>query len=205
MTKLDFRKTEPAFFCAPAGTFAEVDLPPRRYLMIDGQGDPNTVPAYKQALEALFTTAYALKFASKKQLNTDYVVPPPESLWWAEGDGSIMRVPKDAWQWTTMIMVPDFIPEEMVPPAQVQASAKKKLPALEKLHLSTLSENHAVQTLFIGSYLDGGPVLQEMHTVYMPAHKLRCAGRHHEIYLSDPRRTAPEKCRTLLRQPVMQA
>ena len=176
-----------------------------RFLMIDGRGDPNTAPAYKTTIEALFSVAYTLKFMSKNDLGRDYVVPPLEGLWWAKNMRSFtVERDKSQWLWTMMIMVPDWIPPEMVVQAQTAAGKKKELPALPKMRCECYEEGLCVQIMHIGPYDEEGPTLQRMHTEFMPAQNLTFNGKHHEIYLSDVRRVAPEKLKTVLRQPVRQ-
>ena len=180
-----------------------MDVPDLRYLMIDGHGDPNTSPAFTEAVEALYPVAYKLKFASKRDLGRDYVVPPLEGLWWAEDMDSFTTArDKSQWDWTLMLMVPDWIDQTMFTAAVEQAGAKHRPARLDDIRLETLSEGRCVQTLHIGSFDDEADVLARLHHEFIPATGLRMAGKHHEIYLSDFRKVAPEKQRTILRQPV---
>lgn len=200
MVKVDLKKTLP-WYAAARGTFAVVDVPPLRYLMIDGQGDPNTAADYADAIRTLFAVAYALKFASKRQLDRDYVVPPLETLWWADDMTSFTsRRDKSSWSWTALSLVPDWLHDHHVEAAREAAGAKA--PALELLRVATLDEGRCVQTLHVGSYDDEASVLEELHERFIPDNGWRMTGRHHEIYLSDARRTEPSKLRTILRQPV---
>ncbi len=176
-----------------------------RFAMIDGHGDPNTAQAYKDAVEALYAVAYKVKFASKHELDRDYVVPPLEGLWWAEDVGVFTERDKSAWDWTMMIMQPDWIIQDMVTEAVRQVADSKDLPALPLLRLETYHEGLSVQILHIGSYDDEGPTIARLHNEFLPQNGYVEAGKHHEIYLSDPRRTAPEKLKTVLRQPVEKA
>lgn len=188
---------------AKRGEFRIVEVPARRYLMIDGHGDPNTSPAYTEALEALYPVAYTLKFASKRTLDRDYVVPPLEGLWTADDlDAFTTARDKSRWDWTMMILVPDWIGADLVDAAVAQVAAKKRPARLDDVRLQSLHEGRCVQTLHVGSFDDEGPVLDRMHHEFIPSQGLRMTGTHHEIYLSDPRRAAPEKLRTILRQPV---
>jgi hypothetical protein len=172
-----------------------------QFLMIDGHGDPNTAPEYAEALEALYAAAYKTKFLSKAG-GQDYVVPPLEGLWWA-ADMAVFTssLDKSAWDWTMMIMQPDWISAEVFAQA-VEQVAEKNLPALSKLRLQDYDEGLVVQTLHIGSYDDEGPVLHRMHHEFIPDNGYQPRGKHHEIYLSDPRRVAAAKLKTVLRQPV---
>ena len=193
--KTDFKKTLDAYR-AQRGRFRLVDVPDLRYLMVDGHGDPNTAPAFTAAVEALYPVAYTVKFASKRELGRDYVVPPLEGLWWADDlDSFTTARDKSRWDWTLMLMVPDWVDEAMVTAAVERAGT-------ERVRLETLSEGRCVQTLHVGSFDDEAGVLAELHHEFIPGQGLRMTGRHHEIYLSDFRRVAPAKRRTILRQPV---
>ncbi len=190
---------------ARRGEVRLVEVPPMRYLMVDGHGDPNTAPAYTEALEALYPVAYTLKFASKR-LDRDYVVPPLEGLWWAR-DMAAFTVARDksAWDWTMMLMTPPWLTADDVAAARDAVAAKKPGVHSERVRTDVLDEGLCVQTLHVGSFDDEGPVLADLHDRFIPENGLVPIGRHHEIYLSDPRRTAPEKLRTVLRQPVARA
>lgn len=200
--KVDLKRSIPSY-SARRGQFEIVTIPPLRYLMIDGHGDPNTSDAYTGALQTLYPVAYALKFLSKRELDRDYTVPPLEAQWWAD-DLSAFTTARDKsrWSWTLLSLVPDWIDEEHLTDARAAAAAKGTAPRLDALRSGILDEGLCVQTLHVGSYDDEGPVLAELHEEFLPAHGLRPTGTHHEVYLSDPRRTAPEKLRTILRQPV---
>lgn len=203
--KLDFKRTL-AGYRAPRERFEIVDLPDQQYLMVDGHGDPNTSPAYADALAALYPVAYKLKFASKRELGRDYVVPPLEGLWWAEDmDAFTASRDKSRWDWTMMLMTPDWIDVGLFEVTLAQAAAKDAPARLADVRLRPLSEGLCVQTLHLGSFDDEAPVLERMHHEFIPEHGLRMTGKHHEIYLSDPRKVAPEKLRTILRQPVAPA
>jgi hypothetical protein len=202
MPKTDFKR-ELKHLYNPPQEFTIVDVPPMSFLMIDGHGDPNTAQAYVDAVEALYAVAYKIKFASKKELDQDYVVPPLEGLWWAEDmDTFGVKRDKSTWDWTMMIMQPEWISQDMVKQAVQQVAKSKGLPALPRLRLETYHEGPSVQILHVGSYDDEGPALARLHHEYLPQNGLVEAGKHHEIYLSDPRRTAPEKLKTVIRQPV---
>ncbi|QMW65354.1 GyrI-like domain-containing protein [Mumia sp. ZJ1417] len=200
--KTDIKKSLDAYQ-AKRGVFRLLDVPDMQYLMVDGHGDPNTSPAYADALAALYPVAYAVKFASKKDLGRDYVVPPLEGLWWAEDmDAFTTTRDKSQWDWTLMIMTPDWIDQSMVDAAVARTAAKARPVRLDELRLAPLSEGRCVQTLHVGSFDDEAEVLARMHDEFVPDHGLRMTGKHHEIYLSDARRVAPAKLRTILRQPV---
>lgn len=172
-----------------------------QFAMVDGRGDPNTSPAYARAIEWLYSLSYPLKFMSKNELARDYAVMPLEGLWWADDMESFIKRDKKTWCWTMMVMQPDWITQEMFAAAVDKARAKLGEPP-ESLRLETYAEGLSVQTLHVGSYDEGGAVLQRLHAEFVPENGLAETGRHHEIYLSDPRRTVPEKLKTILRQPV---
>jgi DNA-binding PadR family transcriptional regulator len=202
MEKTDFRKEFKVLYNPPADRFEIVDVPPITYFMIDGSGDPNLAAAYREAVEALYAASYTLKFMSKAALARDYVVPPLEGLWWAQDMTSFVSRQKDKWSWTMMIMVPDFVEGAMAEQAIAAAAKKKQLPALKKVRIERLQEGKSVQIMHIGPYDAEGPVLKRLHEEFLPANGLIEAGHHHEIYLGDPRKSAPEKLKTVLRQPV---
>jgi hypothetical protein len=199
--KVDLKKTLRTFYAPPAGRFVEVDVPPLHYLMVDGSGDPNVSPDYRSAVEWLYSVSYPLKFMSKKELGRDYAVMPLEGLWWADDMSTFLSRQKDKWSWTMMILQPDWITQDMVDGAVAKARVKRGAPH-PSLRLETLEEGLCVQTMHVGSYDDEGPVLAKLHDEYLPQNGLTETGHHHEIYLGDPRKTAPEKLKTILRQPV---
>lgn len=200
--KVDLKK-ELDSYRARHGEFRVLDVPPAQYLMIDGHGDPNTAQEYAEALTALYPVAYKLKFASKVELDRDYVVMPLEALWWAPDMGAFTTArDKSAWNWTAMMLVPDWITTDRYEAAVAEVARTDPPASLDKVRLETLREGRCVQTLHVGSYDDETPVLAEMHHEFIPRAGLKMVGRHHEIYLSDPRRVQPSTLRTILRQPV---
>jgi hypothetical protein len=202
VSKVDFKK-EYDEYAARRGEMRVVEVRPTQYLMIDGHGDPNSSPAYAEALAALYPAAYKLKFASRQELGRDYVVMPLEALWWADDMAAFTTArDKSLWDWTAMIMVPDWITRDLYDAAIAKVAAKDPPAALGRIRLETLHEGRCVQTLHVGSYDDEAAVLATMHDVFIPGHGLTMTGKHHEIYLSDPRRVEPAKLRTILRQPV---
>jgi hypothetical protein len=171
--------------------------------MVDGYGYPNTSPVYAQALQALYPVAYKLKFFSKRELGRDYVVMPLEGLWWAKDMRSFTEHrDKSLWHWTRMIMVPDWVERSMF--ESIKEDLGQKVPPidLDKVRFEFFAEGLCVQTLHLGPYDDEARTLSRLHQDFIPGHALELTGKHHEIYLSDPRRVAPEKLRTILRQPV---
>ena len=142
-----------------------------------------------------------MKFASKGTLGKDYVVPPLEGLWWADDPKSFITRDKDQWHWTMMILVPDFVMRETFDDAVVKTGKKLAEPP-QSLRLEKYSEGLSLQTLHVGSYDDEGPTLAKLHNEIMPNRHMVFNGPHHEIYLSDPRRTDASRLKTILRQPV---
>ncbi|CDP50936.1 hypothetical protein [Devosia sp. DBB001] len=202
--KIDFRKSLRTLYQPSAKAFELREVPAMQFVMVDGAGNPNTAEAYKHALEWLYATSYALKFAIRHATGQDYVVPPLEGRWWSEDMESFIRRDKDRWQWTMMIMAPDFASRALYEAAVEKARGKLgESPA--SLRLERYEEGLSVQILHIGSYDDEGPTLAQLHDEFMPQNGLVATGHHHEIYLSDARKTAPEKLKTILRQPVARA
>ena len=203
MSKVDFKKELKHLYRPSAKAFEVVDVPPMQFLMIDGHGDPNTAQEYQDAIEALYAVAFKVKFISKKQLDRDYVVPPLEGLWWADDmDAFTTNRDKSAWDWTMMIMQPDWITPELVDEAIQQVQKSKDPPALPKLRFERYHEGLSVQIMHHGSYDDEAPTLHRLHHEFVPQNGYEMSGKHHEIYLSDARKVAPEKLKTVLRQPV---
>ncbi|WP_316356289.1 GyrI-like domain-containing protein [Devosia sp.] len=166
MDKIDFRRSLKHYQATK--TIELVDIPPMQFVMVDGSGNPNTVPAYQTAIEWLYSTSYALKFAARAALGQDYVVPPLEGLWWADDPADFVARRKDNWRWTMMIMAPDFLTKSMFE-AAVAKSASKLGSAPDTLRLGQLDEGKCLQVLHIGSYDDEGPILAHLHDVEMPA------------------------------------
>lgn len=202
MEKVDFKKEFDYLYKPSSKEFSVVAVPPLKYLMVDGEGDPNTSADYAAAIEALYSVSYTLKFMSKNELGQDYVVPPLESLWWADDMSAYAKGHKESWKWTAMIMVPVWITKAMVKVAVRKVEEKKENAKLSELRQETLKEGRSVQILHIGPYDKEAPMLKKMHNEFMPANGLTFNGKHHEIYLSDPRKVTAEKLRTVVRQPV---
>jgi hypothetical protein len=203
--KTDLKREIPTY-AARKGRLDLVTVPAMQFLMIDGHGDPNTSAAYADALATLYPVAYKLKFLSKRELDRDYVVMPLEALWWSDDmDAFTAARDKSRWDWTAMIMTPEWISRDHLDAVWAALGSSGDLPALDALRMETLEEGLCVQTLHVGPYDDEGPVLTTIHDEFIPANGLSLTGKHHEIYLSDPRRAAPGKLRTILRQPVVRS
>jgi hypothetical protein len=156
MEKLDLKKSMPDYFKATAGKFSVVIFPSYNYLMVDGEGDPNTSSDYIQAIELLYGASYTLKFMSKNEFDNDYVVPPLEGLWWANEMKTFETREKSKWSWTMMIMVPIGISRAQAEKAVNAFHVKKPEKDVSKLRFEKLTEGLCVQTLHIGSYDDEG-------------------------------------------------
>ena len=212
MDKIDFKKTDKPFYSGKVGRFDIIEVPKLNYLMIDGDGGP-VGESYPPSIAALYGLSYGLKFYSKQQLGKDYVVGPLQGLWWADDMNTFITREKHMWKWTMMIRQPDWITADAfadVLESVVAKNIKKKdAPTnetfLRSVRLEALTEGKCVQVLHVGSYDDEGPILQKMHNEFIPQNGLRMTGKHHEIYLGDPRKVAPEKLKTILRQPVARA
>lgn len=201
MEKIDLKRQLKPLYSPPAGAIVALDVPPLTYLMVDGAGNPNTAAAYRQAVEALFSVAYGLKFMIKKsELAVDYGVMPLEGLWWVEDMAQFSVERKDDWQWTAMILQPEYVTPALFEAAREQAARKKDLPALPLMRLASFHEGRAAQVLHVGPYAAEAPTIARLHA-YIEQQGGRRQGKHHEIYLSDPARSAPERLQTIIRQP----
>jgi hypothetical protein len=201
MEKIDVKKEYPSLYQVSSKVVSEVDVPPLKYLMMDGEGDPNTSPAYARAIEALFSVSYVTKFAVKRgPIGIDYGVMPLEGLWWADDWSSYTDTDKSKWKWTMMILQPDFVPDEIVHQSIAAVLQKKKLEAVKDLRLEVFHEGKSAQILHIGPFSEEGPTIERVHAFIDQRSAKR--GKHHEIYLSDIRRAAPEKWKTIIRQPM---
>lgn len=200
MTRRDFKKELKQLYQSSAKVFSVIEVPPLNYIMVDGHGNPNTSPDYVAALQALYSMAYTIKFALKP-MGIDFVVGPSEGLWWMEDMREFSSETKDSWDWTMMIMQPEEVSLEIFEQAKTQAAKKKDLSALAGLRLETYVEGLSVQILYYGAYADEGPTIARMHN-FIYEQEFEMNGKHHEIYLGDPRRTPPEKLKTIIRQPV---
>jgi len=205
LEKRDLRKELKHLYNPPTKNVVEVDVPPMNFLMLDGSGDPNTALEYRQAIEALYGVAYTLKFASKKQ-GIDFTVMALEGLWWMDDMGSQygdfdFAADKNLWKWTMMMVQPDHITPPMVEAAIEELRRRKNPAALDKVRFERFHEGLCAQIMHIGPYSAEKPNIERVHA-YIAEHGCEPAGRRHEIYLSDLRRTAPEKLRTIVRQPM---
>lgn len=210
MEKTDFKKVDKEFYGGKVGRFDVVTLPKMNFLTINGEGDPNTSSEYAKSVAALYNLSYALKGHSKKFLDRDHVVPPLEGLWWADDMEVFASRDKGKWKWRMMIRQPDWVNDDEragILDQVIAKNAKKKEPptdeeTLRRVEFRQFTEGLCVQILHVGSYDDETPVLAKMHQIFIPDNGFAMRGSHHEIYLSDPRKVAPDKLKTVLRQPV---
>jgi len=201
MKKLDLKKSLKYLYEPSARVFSIVDVPLMNFIMIDGHGNPNTSVEYTEALQALYSAAYTLKFKIKKDLSVDYPVMASEGLWWMDDMHEFSMANKDDWKWTMMIMQPETVTQQIFAQGVAEAKKKRERPALSRLRLEPYHEGLATQIMYFGPYADEGPTIARLHQFIEESGYTR-SGKHHEIYLGDPRRTAPEKLRTVIRQPM---
>ena len=203
MEKIDFKKQLKTLYFPSDKEFSIVDVPDMQFLMIDGEGEPEG-EAYSCAVQWLYSVIYPIKFMAKEKVGKDFVVPPLEGLWWADDLSDYVTGNRSRWKWRMMIVTPDWVDDDMF--ADASAKASKKLGDIpDSLGLRRFHEGKSVQIMHIGPYSAEAPTIARLHEEFIPAHGLTENGHHHEIYLSDPRRAAPEKLKTVLRQPVRSA
>ncbi len=203
VTKLDFRKTLKPLYSPSAGEAQLIRVPAMKYIMVDGDGEPGG-EAFQQAMGVIYNLAYTMKFKVKAKLRKDYNVMAPEGLWWFKGGKAFDQAKPKDWLWTLMVMVPDFITDSIFVDVVDDVRRKKNPPGLDKARLEELTEGECVQIMHIGPYSSESESITRMDA-YAREHGYRLVGKHHEIYLGDPRRAAPAKLRTILRHPVAKA
>lgn len=205
---MDLKKENKELYNPSAKEVAIINVPEMNYLMIDGEGDPNTSQEYQDAIEALFSAAFKVKFISAKETSQDYVVMPLEGLWWVENMEDFNVRNKSNWKWTAMIRQPDFITKNMIEKAIEEVKKKKNLPALSRMRFESLNEGLSAQIIHLGPYSEEGQTVEKLHN-FIEAKGYEFEGnmpgeKHHEIYISDVRKTKPEKLKTIIRQPIKQ-
>jgi hypothetical protein len=205
MENYDVKKERRDLYAARSGRFDVVDVPPLPFLMADGHGDPNTSAEYGHVVEALYTLSYAVRAIARDAVGRVHTVGPLEGLWSADDPRVFLTGDKSAWDWTLMIVQPTWITSTMVDTAVDRVSRSKSLPALAGVRFDEFTEGQCVQTLHVGSYDDEAPTIARMHDEFIAARGWALRGRHHEIYLSDARKTDPSRLRTILRQPIAAA
>lgn len=201
MKKIDYKKELKHLYKPSPNKIEFREVPEMNFLMIDGAGDPNTSLAYKDAIEALYNLSYTLKFMIKKgEVGIDYGVMPLEGLWWVDDMSKFDQNKKEDWKWTAMIMQPEIVTKEMLAIATEEVRKKKNPKALSKIRFEAFKEGKVAQTLHIGPFSEEGPTIKKVHD-FISENGYKLNGKHHEIYLSDIRRAAPEKWKTIIRQP----
>jgi hypothetical protein len=203
MERSDYRKELKHLYGPSPKEVAIVDVPAMAFLMIDGQGDPTTSKDYQAAVEAIFTVSYTLKFMAKKgALQLDYAVFPLEGLWWADDMSAFALERRDEWKWTAMIAQPQYLTPDLFTTAVESVEKKKHLSSLRIMRFETFREGNAVQLLHVGPFAEEGRSIAKIHT-FISAMGGKLTGKHHEIYLSDVRRTSADKLKTIIRQPFV--
>jgi len=201
METIDLKKELKHLYQPSAKEVVQVEVPPMNYLMVDGEGDPNTSQAYSDAVEVLFMISYAVKFMVKKGASAiDYGVMPLEGLWWADDMSQFTSSDKSNWKWTTMMMQPSFVTLNTIECAVADVKMKKNPAAIDKVRLESLSEGKCAQIMHIGPFSEEGPTIEKLHQFIDT--RSRRTGKHHEIYLSDIRKATPSKWKTIIRQPM---
>jgi hypothetical protein len=203
MKTIDLKKMLKPYYTASTAKPSIIDVPSMNCLMVDGTGDPNA-PAFQEAVGSLYSVAYTLKFAFKKGKAVDYPVMALEGLWCADDPADFLNGKRDNWKWTIFIALPDIVTKEDVGEAIAAVKKKTRFPRFPEVRFEKFAEGRAAQVMHVGPYAAEGPTIERLHRfIEEQGYKLR--GKHHEIYLGDPRRSAPEKLRTIIRQPVEKA
>jgi hypothetical protein len=200
--RIDLKKDRKDLYQPGSADFVEVDVPAMTYLAIDGRGDPDTSPAYPAAVAALYAGAYAVRSRLRARTGDELVVGPLEGLWSSPDPSSFAAGRKDDWDWTMLIPLPEQVSQDDVAPGLTDAARRKPGLPVADVRTLRLEEGRSLQIMHVGSYDTEAATLARLHGEIMPARGLTWNGRHHEIYLSDPRRVPPERLRTVLRQPV---
>lgn len=201
LKRIDFKKEFGELYFPSAKEVAVVDVPAMSFAMVHGRGNPNTSLEYRQALEALFGVSYTLRFGLKKRGVAEYRVGPLEGLWWTDESGTFSPDSKDEWKWTSMIMQPEVVTRAAFDDAVSQLREKKDPAALPKVRFERYDEGRSAQILHLGPYSAERPTIERVHR-FILENGYRLAGKHHEIYMGDPRRSPPEKLKTVVRQPM---
>ncbi|OGS18760.1 MAG: hypothetical protein A2219_08375 [Elusimicrobia bacterium RIFOXYA2_FULL_50_26] len=201
MKKIDLKKEYKQFYSAKAGRPAIVTVPATNFLMVDGIGDPGTAQSFKEAVGTLYSISYSLKFKYKREKSIDYGVMPLEGLWWADDMNSFTKAEKDNWRWTVMIVQPDFISSPEALGTVELVKNKSKFNRFPAVYFKRLDEGLSAQILHVGPYSTEHATIVQLHE-FIKENGFTLTGKHHEIYLGDPRKSAPEKLKTIIRQPV---
>jgi len=201
--KLDFKKEYKSLFSPSVKEPEIIEVPAFKYIMIDGQGDPNTSKDFQDKIQVLYGLSYTIKFMLKldKKDPFDFTVPPLSGLWCADDITAFAEGRKHEWKWTLMILMPDRVTREVFEEGKRKLEEKKNPAFLDRANFEIYEEGLSAQVMHIGPYAEEGPTIAKLHDFFQ-GKGYTFNGRHHEIYLSDPRRCKPEKMRTILRQPI---
>lgn len=201
MEKIDLRKQYHDLYTPSKKEFTLIEVHPLQYIMIDGSGDPAVAQRYQDSIQTLYSLSYTLKFMFKKNREIDYTVMGLEGLWWMPDMNEFSLANRSRWLWTSMILQPDFITAADFEEARRQVLARGKAPLAAEARLESYTEGLSCQIMYFGAYADEAPTIAAMHQ-FIKENGYALTSKHHEIYLSDARRVAPEKNKTILRQPV---
>jgi len=206
MSNLDMKKQLKHLYNPSSKAVSVVDIPRMNYLMIDGEGNPNTAEGYQESVVSIYKLAYGIRAICKSNDNT-FTVMPLEGLWHIKGqdappnDFNITLADKELFQWTLMIVQPDFVTADIVEQARETVMKKKDTPAkVTDVRFESYHEGEAAQILHIGSYEDETENVASIHQ-YIDENRWHVDKRHHEIYLNDPRKVEASKLKTVIRQP----
>lgn len=200
MSKTDYKKLQKELYAPRKGTMSIIEVPEMKMLCIDGEGNPNTSKAFSEAAEALYSMSYNLKFQMKAE-GFDYVVMPLEGLWFADDMVTFSEEKKEEWKWTLMVRQPDQVTGQQIENVRELVRKKKNPVALDKVRLEVFEEGKSAQVLYFGPYAEETETIRALHA-FIEEQGYQRKGKHHEIYLNDPGRVAPEKLKTIIRQPV---
>lgn len=205
MDKINYRKKYHDLYSPVSSRVEQVIVPAMQFAMVDGEGTPEgpeQSPEFQNAISALYGITYTLKMGRKKAgIEPDYTIAPLEGLWWmADGREFDAARPAD-WRWTLMLFQPEFITRSDFEDALASLKARKPNPALKATRLEIFSEGEAIQIMHIGPYAEEARSISLLED-YATERGYRLSGKHHEIYLGDPRRAKPEKLKTILRRPI---
>lgn len=201
MLKEDLKSPFKHLYQPPSNQVVLVDVPVMHFLMINGSGNPKTNQDYQAAVEALYGLAYTLKFAIKNQHGIENPILALEGLWWTDEMRLFSIDQKGDWKWTLMLMQPESVTADQLAYARRELAKKKPSPALMEVRLESFHEGWSAQIMHLGPSSAEGPTIARLHA-FIEEHGYTFRGKHHEIYLGDPRRTAPKKLKTVMRQPI---
>lgn len=200
MNVAEFHDRLEDLYLPPRDRFSVVDVPEIRFAVIEGNGNPQGDTG-AQAVKWLYSVAHVVKPLVKARLGKNFVDPPLEWLYWADNERDFTEGDRDRWSWRAMVVCVDWISPEQFDEA-VAVAEQKRGPAPETLRLETLNEGTCVQIMHVGDYQEVGAICDRLYNEYLPQAGLKPRGRYHEIYLNDPARTAPDKRKIVIRQPV---